>query len=73
MLLLKYKCNDIYFEVEIILDMNYHRGKCIHSPAGASILLNQLYTGELIHYCILDESICHFRDVESIVSLLFYF
>ena len=33
---------------------------------------NPLYTGELIHCNMLDESICHFRDVGSVL-LLFLF
>ena len=36
-------------------------------------LLNPLYTGGLLHCCMLDESnICHFRAVRFILSLLFY-
>ena len=38
---------------------------------GSSI--NPWYTGRLFHCYILDESICHLRDVRSILSLLFYF
>ena len=34
--------------------------------------INPLYTGGLFHCYILDESICHFRGVRSIFSLLFY-
>ena len=34
---------------------------------------NPLYTGRLFHCYILDESICHFNGVGSILSLLFYF
>ena len=33
--------------------------------------LNPLYTGELFHCYMLDKSICHFRGVGSISSLLF--
>ena len=33
---------------------------------------NLLYTGRLFHCYMLDASICHFRDVGSILSLLFY-
>ena len=32
-----------------------------------------LYTGRLFHSYMLDESICNFRGVGSILSLLFYF
>ena len=35
--------------------------------------LNLLYTGRLFYCYMLEESICHFRGVESIFSLLFYF
>ena len=35
--------------------------------------VNQLYTSGLVHCYKLDESICHFRGVGSILSLLFYF
>ena len=38
-----------------------------------SKLLNPLYTGELFHCYMLDELICHFRGVRSIVLLLFNF
>ena len=34
---------------------------------------NPLYTGGLFHCYILDKFICHFRGVESVLSLLFYF
>ena len=34
---------------------------------------NPLYTGGLCHCYMLDESICHFRGVGSILSLLLYF
>ena len=34
---------------------------------------NPLYTGGLFHCYMLDESICHIRDVGSILSLLYYF
>ena len=34
---------------------------------------NLSYTGGLFHCYMLDESICHFRGVMSILSLLFYF
>ena len=30
--------------------------------------VNPLYTGRLFHCCMLDESICHFRGVGSILS-----
>ena len=36
-------------------------------------LINPLYTGAQYHSYMFDESICHFRDVESILLLLFYF
>ena len=32
-----------------------------------------LYTGGLFHSYLLDESVFHFRDDRSILSLLFYF
>ena len=32
-----------------------------------------LYKGKLFHCYMLDKSICHFRGVRSILSLLFYF
>ena len=35
--------------------------------------INPLYTGGLFHCYLLDESICHFRGVRSILSLEFYF
>ena len=31
------------------------------------------YTGRLFHCYTLDESICHFSGVRSVLSLLFYF
>ena len=34
---------------------------------------NPLYTGRLFHCYMLDESICHFRGVWTIMLLLFYF
>ena len=34
---------------------------------------NLLYTGRLFHYYMLDEPICHFKGVGSILSLLCYF
>ena len=37
------------------------------------IHLNPLYTGALFHWYMLDETICNFRGVGSILSLLFYF
>ena len=36
-------------------------------------VVNPLYTGRLLHCYMLDESICRFRGVMSILSLLFYF
>ena len=33
--------------------------------------IDPLYTGRLFHSFSLDESICHFRGVGSILSLLF--
>ena len=36
-------------------------------------VINPLNTGGLLHCCMLVESICHFRDVKSILSLLSYF
>ena len=35
--------------------------------------INPLYTGGLFHCYMLDESICHFRGVGSVLLLLFYF
>ena len=35
--------------------------------------LNPLYTGGLFHCYMVDESICHFRGVRSLLLLLFYF
>ena len=35
--------------------------------------VNPLYTGELFHCYMLDESIHHFRGVRSVLSLLFNF
>ena len=32
---------------------------------------NPLYIGRVVHCYMLDESICHFRGAESILSLLF--
>ena len=39
------------------------------------ITVNPLYAGGFFHryMYMLDESICHFRDVRSVLSLLFYF
>ena len=34
---------------------------------------NPMYTDGLFHYYMLDEFVCHFRSVRSILSLLFYF
>ena len=45
----------------------------IISPESISFPLNPLYTGRLFHCYMLDESIFHFRDVRSMLSLLFYF
>ena len=39
-------------------------------PAEKSV--NPQYTGGLFHCYMLDESICHFTGVRSILSLLFY-
>ena len=39
----------------------------------ASVGFNPLYTGRLFHCYMLDESICHFRGVRSILPFLFYF
>ena len=36
-------------------------------------LINPLCTGRLFHCCMLDESICHFRDVGSIFCRFYYF
>ena len=36
-------------------------------------VFDPLYTGRLFHCYSLDESICHFRSVGSVLSLLFYF
>ena len=38
----------------------------------ADAYFNPLYTGRLFHCYILDEAICHFRGVGSILLLLFY-
>ena len=35
--------------------------------------LNPLYPGRLFHWYMLEESVCNFRGVRSILSLLFYF
>ena len=35
--------------------------------------VNPLYTGRLFYCYMLDESICHFRGIRSILSLVFYF
>ena len=37
------------------------------------VIFNSLYTGRLFHCFILEETICHFRGIRSIVLLLFYF
>ena len=34
------------------------------------VLINPFYTGRLFHCFMLDESICHFRGVGSILSLI---
>ena len=39
----------------------------------SSFVFKPLYTDRLFYCYMLDESICHFRDVGSILSLLFYF
>ena len=44
-----------------------------HVYLEAVLLLNPWYTGGLFHCYILDESICPFRGVGSILLLLFYF
>ena len=44
----------------------------VHYPNPQLIVLNPLYTGGLFHCFMMVESICHFRGVESILSLLFY-
>ena len=36
-------------------------------------MFNPLYTGELFLCYMLEESICHFRDVKFVLSLLCYF
>ena len=36
-------------------------------------LISPLYTGGFFHCFMLDESICHFRSIRSILSLLFHF
>ena len=38
-----------------------------------SRIFDPLYTGGLFHCHMLDESICHFRGVGTILSLLFFF
>ena len=38
----------------------------------SSRYINAFYTGGLFYCYILDKSICHFRDVKSILTLLFY-
>ena len=38
-----------------------------------SFVVNPLNNGELFRCLMLDESICHFRGVRSILSPLFYF
>ena len=43
--------------------------KCV----GPLPFINLWYTGGLFHSYMLDKSICHYRSVGSIVSLLFYF
>ena len=44
-----------------------------HNFSDLLMYSNPLHTGRLFHFYMLDESICHFRDVESILSLVFYF
>ena len=34
---------------------------------------NPLYPGRFFHWYMLDKSICNFRGIRSILSLLFYF
>ena len=36
-------------------------------------LFNPIYTSRLFHCCMLDESTCQFRNVGSILSILFFF
>ena len=50
--------------------------KCIlieKHPGNCNSCTKPLYTGRLFHYYMLGKSICHFRGVGSILSLLFYF
>ena len=39
----------------------------------AIILINPLYTGEFFHIYVLNKTVCHFRGVGFILSLLIYF
>ena len=46
--------------------------KCIAAPPErVPINRNPVYTGGLFHCNMLNESICHFRGVRTILSLLF--
>ena len=45
----------------------------INTDCSVGPCINLLFTGRLFHNYTLDESVCCFRGVESILSLLFYF
>ena len=45
----------------------------ISENAEKSMSINPMYTGGFFHCYIMDESICHFMGVGSILSVLFIF
>ena len=59
--------------VETLLRREAKMNVTAASPGGVPSHHNPLYTGRLFHCYMLDQSICHFRYVGSILSLLFYF
>ena len=42
-------------------------------PRSVPIYFNPLFTGRLFHCYLFDKSVCHFKDVGTILLLLFYF
>ena len=59
--------------VSLSFKTDWDVGVCLKSEDMSSNKINPLYTGRVFHCCMLDESICHFRGVGSVLLLLFYF
>ena len=57
------------FRSELFPDLSYILG-CIMVLVSFT---NPLFSGGFFHYYTLDESVCHFKVVRSILSLLFHF